>query len=457
MASARMFVSSPYSPFFNSGLLARDPPRTRHHHARRSSLPSQSSSSRKSTSAYYRSLQRRDQDEHRSFLSLDLAESRLSERHLPQAASRGCSWLIPPVPALPPLPVVSPLKSHFPTESSPNPTMLPELPPPPYSIHHTHRRTPPRLPELPVLPALHCPLPTTKSRRPLPSPPSPVSPTDNDVPHPRSSVLTKPKHLRTKKPKNLAIITDSHRLSKASVSTASTRVRRRNRWDALDALEGRRKPSITTPPPFVPPVPNKKTIKFDNLFVKPTTFANSRRVLPNFMNLSDDSDPEPLDDSSSYSTDHDQTLPLDVDPLLEPEDIVLPAELNTRSYLDVEGADNEDEEEGVVLEAVRCPAPSSPPPPTIIQRTWNFKAPVEKPKHSIIPTKDKTLPASSSKHHHHPSTSSRRHKPSTSTAKPRNNHSHYKSFIDLDDLVDPKSVVKSSTVKRSEGGEWVWV
>lgn len=282
---------------------------------------------------------------------------------------------------------------------------------------------PPYLPELPILPALQLP-PYTK--RPLPSPPpldlSPLSPSpageEEDYP-PRSSVLTKPKHLRSK---NL-----SNRFSKASVSTVSTRARRRNRWDALHALEGNTNRILEAQKK----VQSEKQLKFKNAFANPTTFArpvpkppppHKRRtpIVPDFINLFDDSDPEPEPndvDNTNKNTDNNDpdklvdiyltqnlnftlgpslSIDIDRDPLFEPEDILHPSSIHpppapstpripnifTCSYLDVDPDDtlsdadlttvldvcasvqeDVEEEEAVILSATRCPAPASPPPP----------------------------------------------------------------------------------------------
>ena len=78
-------LTSLYSPFFTSGLLSQPityPPSSIEGSLglRRGSLPSDSpphTSSREDSSYFYASLQpRRDENEYRSFLSLDLAESR---------------------------------------------------------------------------------------------------------------------------------------------------------------------------------------------------------------------------------------------------------------------------------------------------------------------------------------------------------------------------------------------
>jgi hypothetical protein len=77
---------SPYSPFFTSGLLSASPPSSPspepHSHPRRGSLPTDNSPSflrssvSEDSSAFYCTLQpKRDKQEFRSFLSLDLAES----------------------------------------------------------------------------------------------------------------------------------------------------------------------------------------------------------------------------------------------------------------------------------------------------------------------------------------------------------------------------------------------
>ena len=278
-------------------------------------------------------------------------------------------------------------------------------------INKNQLKFPPKLPEIHPLPALQFPLPPTFTpnpkirnnhhhhhpQRPLPSPPVPLSPSPSPSPLPspveidpsllsdvdlsvplRSTVLTKPKHLRSKKTKNTSL---NNRLSKLSISTVSTRVRRKNRWDALDALEGRRKPPV----PAFPHVPKKKkSLKLGNVFVKPATFARpppnpfkpipnkptiQTKNLPNFINLSDDSDPEafPWQSSSSSSSSSPLNSPIAGRPTNPLSDFILPplppprpsSSLHIQSYLDV------DLEEPVVLEATRHVLRS--PPPTLPQ------------------------------------------------------------------------------------------
>ncbi|RXW23911.1 hypothetical protein EST38_g1957 [Candolleomyces aberdarensis] len=190
-----MFSSgSPYSPFFTSGLfVASAVPDDTPASPRRGSLPTDSLSTRTPappTAAYYAT-----QKEYRSFLSLDLAESRKSKQSTP----------------------AQPLRLRYSRDSirsipSPKPApsiTLPELPVPKAPTPVPVASAPPRLPSIPKLPSLR------------------IS--------------------RTEAPTTVVSLKKS-RFSTTTTSTVSTRARKINRSNALDRLEGKIKLQASAPP-----------------------------------------------------------------------------------------------------------------------------------------------------------------------------------------------------------------
>ncbi|KAJ2919533.1 hypothetical protein MD484_g876, partial [Candolleomyces efflorescens] len=274
-----MFSSgSPYSPFFTSGLFVApsavpdDIPVS----PRRGSLPTDSLSTRtpaaSPASPYYAS-----QKEYRSFLSLDLAESRKSKSVL---LSDYFLFRTDHVPR-----PSQPLRLRYSRDSirsipSPKPApsiTLPELPvpkaPAPPPVPAPAASAPPRLPSIPKLPSLR------------------IS--------------------RSEAPTTVVSLKRS-RLSTTTTSTVSTRARRINRSNALDRLEGKIKLQASAPPSV-------------------SRFSLRR----NFMSLSDDesdnddedSDIDSLDAKSDYSDDFFETQDnrLFYTGYFEPEDLVLPS------------------------------------------------------------------------------------------------------------------------------------
>ncbi|KAF9531763.1 hypothetical protein CPB83DRAFT_868074 [Crepidotus variabilis] len=307
--------SSPYSPFFTSGLLSQPlamPPRAVSSSpkaelaARRGSLPESSTASNDS-SAFYVTLQpRRDIKEYLSFLSLDLAESQsMRSASLKRKASsieQKRPFRFPRIAETPSTRASTPLRSRFSRDSlrtipSPKPApsiTLPELPNTPAASAFSSppapvqpQSAPPRLPSLPVLPALDFPVPSTSSSAIV----SPIS----------SRTPTRP--LPSKRFSNTSKITSS---------TVSTRARRFNRSEALAALEGHRCQTHTQCRSAPLPILVQK---------RPVHFQRHN----NFMSLSDD---EESDDDSDFGAD-DELEPMDLmnifNPLLEPEDVVLPS------------------------------------------------------------------------------------------------------------------------------------
>ncbi|KDR80556.1 hypothetical protein GALMADRAFT_222152 [Galerina marginata CBS 339.88] len=302
---------SPYSPFFTSGLLSEPltsrpaSPDVPLSPTRRGSLPTDNASRapQEHVSAFYFTLQpRRDEDEFRSYLSLDLAESQsmrsasLKRKASSKAASSRASskpFRFPPIAETPAVPVPqvapTPLRMRFSRDSlrtipSPKPApsiTLPELP----RVSHS----PPRLPSLLPLPALDLSLPTLTRTSP-----------------PRTAPALSHK------------LSAKHRLSiatKASSSTVSTRARRHNRSEALARLEGRSRSA-----PLVYPKRNFMSMSDD----EDSDDEGDSFVFPN---------PNALDNTDADADDEDEDSDLDSlhlpditlhNPLMEPEDMVLP-------------------------------------------------------------------------------------------------------------------------------------
>ncbi|TFK71369.1 hypothetical protein BDN72DRAFT_464323 [Pluteus cervinus] len=230
-------LTSPYSPFFTSGLLSdqcsSSPSPSRCSSPeffpgpRRGSLPTDSSAEVEEAArakradeslAFYQTLQpKRDTSEYRSFLSLDLAESQslrsvsMRRKTGSMKSSKPRFDCIPehPVPALP----TSPLRARFSRDSlralpSPKPAPSVSLPEPPKMSPTTSQ--PPRLPSIPRTPTL----------RMSSLEPAPLSPVRISTP-PQSNKRSRHGTL---------------------VSTASTTTRGINRSDALARLEGQLSP-----------------------------------------------------------------------------------------------------------------------------------------------------------------------------------------------------------------------
>ncbi|KAH6915854.1 hypothetical protein BKA70DRAFT_1418774 [Coprinopsis sp. MPI-PUGE-AT-0042] len=295
-----------YSPLFTAGLLSAN-----HHHQptastsnlddihslgpRRGSLPDTRcpiSPVQDESAAFYFTMQpRRDEQEFRSFLSLDLAESQsLRSASLKRKASSKVSrnWTItriaenPKVKARAPSPVPTPIHLRFSRDSfrsipspKPAPSMdLPELP--------KASETPaPRLPSIPRSPTLAL-----------------------SFSSPKKSFLSSFRISRSKAPKTVVPL---NRSSVITTSTVSTTVRRANRSDALARLEGRNGA----------PVPRRSTGK-------------------NFMSMSDDESSEDESDSdidslAPKSDSFDLTDDLFYAAFFEQEDLVLPSAISLPS------------------------------------------------------------------------------------------------------------------------------
>ncbi|KAF8202237.1 hypothetical protein BJ912DRAFT_1110133 [Pholiota molesta] len=330
---------SPYSPFFTSGLFsarAQDVPTS----PRRGSLPTDTPASRdaatEDVSAFYFTLQaRRDEDEFRSFLSLDLAESQsmrsASLKRKASASTNGRAarstrtlskpseklFRFPRISEVPlPTPVSAPgqLRMRFSRDSlrtipSPKPApsiTLPELP--------KVAQEPPRLPSIQLTPALD-----------LSFPPNPKSCHKNPAPARDVARLRLNLNLNSNRTHRVSVAT------KASSSTVSTRARRYNRSEALARLEGRSQPATAPlPPPSrfhsrpLPTIPTATT----------SSISSSSSVLKrNFMSMSDDEDTSDDDSDADGDNVEDDLSDLDsldfpdvalLDPRMEPEDMVLP-------------------------------------------------------------------------------------------------------------------------------------
>ncbi|KAK0457802.1 uncharacterized protein EV420DRAFT_1335181 [Desarmillaria tabescens] len=261
-------TGSPYSPFFTSGLLSSpasptSPVDFNELGPRRGSLPTSSSDR---SSAYHYTLQsRRDVNEFRSFLSLDLAETRSqrskrgSNNHWSEVVAQHpyvlCSSFLFPLPDSP---------TFTSRSASPRLRAMPSPKPAP-SI---------TLPELPVV---LTPSPVASSSRTLPdSLTKPLRITKPKVPSPTSS--RPPKSPVVKAPLL------SPRVARSiSTSTVSTRYRTLRRTSALAALEGHRK--------------------------RTQSLSTSK----NFISLSDDEGDDELSDDDDESSDSDESF-IDVFP-----------------------------------------------------------------------------------------------------------------------------------------------
>ncbi|KIM44505.1 hypothetical protein M413DRAFT_53763, partial [Hebeloma cylindrosporum] len=325
---------SPYSPFFTSGLLFTPSPDFVDV-PRRGSLPTSRSlpdvaAAATDASAFYFTLQpRRDEQEFRSFLSLDLAESQsmrsASIKRNASSSTKSPSYStrhpfrFPPIIEAPsrsaapsPAPVApTPLRMRFSRDSLrtiPSPKPAPSITLPDLPTKLPHSSTAPRLPSIPVIPALDFTLPPTISS----SPPRAVP------------------HLKLNLAKGVSAWSDNsskfNRVSVLTASTVSTRARRNNRSDALARLEGRcaRSAPLVFPSPLSPS-PSK-----------------------NFMSMSDDEDSDGdadegnHDDDSDDESDYDGASDLEsfdfnlltLNPIMEPEDCVLPLPLPSPSFLE---------------------------------------------------------------------------------------------------------------------------
>ncbi|KAK0488690.1 hypothetical protein IW261DRAFT_366532 [Armillaria novae-zelandiae] len=219
-------TGSPYSPFFTSGLLScpASPADFNELGPRRGSLPTSSSDR---SSAYHLALQsRRDLNEFRSFLSLDLAETR-SQRSK-RGSNNHWSEVVAQHPPLPDSPTFTSRSASPRLRSMPSPKPAPSI----------------TLPELPSVPT---PSPVASSSRTLPdSLTKPLRITRPKLLSPASSRL----------PKSPAVKTPllSPRVARSiSTSTVSTRYRALRRTSALAALEGHRKrtQSLSTSQNFI--------------------------------------------------------------------------------------------------------------------------------------------------------------------------------------------------------------
>jgi hypothetical protein len=425
---------SPYSPFFTSGLLSEpsvDVPR-------RGSLPT-SRSLPDVAAAFYGTLQpRRDEQEFRSFLSLDLAESQSmrsaslkrkasSSTKSPSHSSRHpfrfpyvSAFLIPttqcsfcfcrPIseaPA-PPSPAPTPLRMRFSRDSLrtiPSPKPAPSITLPDLPTKLPHSSTAPRLPSIPVIPALDFTLPPTISS----SPPRAVP------------------QLKLNLTKGISAWSDNsskfNRVSVITTSTVSTRARRNNRSNALARLEGRYPGS--TPQPFpsstLSPTPSK-----------------------NFMSMSDDEDSDGdvdegnHDDDSDDDSDYDDPSDLEsfdfnlftLNPIMEPEDCVLPLPLPSSSY----------------LEAPRS-APLPPTKPYSRTNSFTRSGPAPTGNHGEGSKRQRTTTTRKAHSRKAPTPASRKGGPSTTST--TSEWFPLKSFIDLHNEREDSSTRASSSAKGS--------
>ncbi|SJL03434.1 uncharacterized protein ARMOST_06789 [Armillaria ostoyae] len=252
-------TGSPYSPFFTSGLLSSpaspaSPIDFNELGPRRGSLPTSSSGR---SSAYHLTLQsKRDVNEFRSFLSLDLAETR-SQRSK-HGSNNHWSEVVAQHPPLPDSPTFTSRSASPRLRAMPSPKPAPSI----------------TLPELPVVPT---PSPVASSSRTLPdSLTKPLRITRPKLPSPTSSRLPKSPVVKT------PLL--SPRVARSiSTSTVSTRYRALRRTSALAALEGHRKRT------------------------------QSLSTSQNFISLSDDEGDDELSDDDDESSDSDESF-IDVFP-----------------------------------------------------------------------------------------------------------------------------------------------
>jgi hypothetical protein len=247
-------TGSPYSPFFTSGLLSApaspaSPIDSNELGPRRGSLPTSSSDH---SSAYHFNLQsRRDVNEFRSFLSLDLAETR-SQRSK-RGSNNHWSEVVAQHPPLPDSPTFTSRSASPRLRTMPSPKPAPSI----------------TLPELPSVPT---PSPVASSSRTLPeSLTKPLRITRPKLSLPTSSRLPKSPVVKT------PLL--SPRVARSiSTSTVSTRYRALRRTSALAALEGHRKRT------------------------------QSLSTSQNFISLSDDEGDDELSDDDDESSDSDESF-----------------------------------------------------------------------------------------------------------------------------------------------------
>ncbi|KAF9054407.1 hypothetical protein BJ165DRAFT_1399643 [Panaeolus papilionaceus] len=324
-----MFASgSPYSPFFTSGLMSTAAESIVIPPIRRGSLPNTTAENSSRSSAFYYTGH---EDTMRSFLSLDLAESQSMRSASLRRNPTLQAYIFPrPKATLPtvqqsrpstPVTVASaPLRMRFSRDSlrtipSPKPAPSINLPDLPQAAASPASEAPPRLPSLPALPAIDFSLPVMSLN--VSRSPAPLAITTL-----KSSTSRLPPHLLLSK-NRFSVAT------KATSSTVSTRAKKFNRSEALARLEGR------SAPPVVPKKPS---------------YLGS-----NFMSMTDDEDDDEIefqieeedieahgDDEDDEDSDLDSLdIELDdfpspskfmLDPILEPEDVVLP--LQSPGYLE---------------------------------------------------------------------------------------------------------------------------
>ena len=309
-------------------------------------------------------------------------------------------------PALP-LPAPTPLRMRFSRDSlrtipSPKPAPSITLPDLPTKLPHS---TAPRLPSIPVIPALDFTLPQTISS----SPPRAVP------------------QLKLNLAKGVSAWSDNssklNRVSVITTSTVSTRARRNNRSNALARLEGRYPGS--TPQPFpsstLSPTPSK-----------------------NFMSMSDDEDSDGdidegnHDDDSDDDSDYEDPSDLEsfdfnlftLNPIMEPEDCVLPLPLPSPSY----------------LEAPRS-APLPPTKPYSRTKSFTRTGPPPAGNHGEGSKRQRTTTTRKAYSRKAPTPASRKGGPSTTSTS--SEWFPLKSFIDLHNEREDSSTRASSSAKGS--------
>ncbi|KAJ3572359.1 hypothetical protein NP233_g3133 [Leucocoprinus birnbaumii] len=264
---------SPYSPFFTSGLLFEPV----------SARPTTDSAADKQSipSTIYFDVEFSDDDQYRSFLSLDLAETQstrslsLKRKASSKRTGRSSARSRPKFSPI----AESPSRESLRSGPSPKPVPSIKLPPAPSrSLQPTISTAPPRLPSLPALPSLELDLSASPKRR-------------------KKSITSAQKPVTVSPPPSV-------RPPTRQGSTVSTRTRLRNRATALALLEGRQKPVV----------------------------APVKREPKNFMSMSDDED-EDDEDVLPRSDSEDEPVQVQAyNPSFEPEDIVLPASPTTLSF-----------------------------------------------------------------------------------------------------------------------------
>ncbi|KAF4610562.1 hypothetical protein D9613_006877 [Agrocybe pediades] len=314
---------SPYSPFFTSGLLSLDAePDVPTSPTRRGSLP-ETTAAGSTREAFYFTLHSRrsdaDADEYRSYLSLDLAESQsMRSASLKRKASEKSDYrpfrfptiseTVPTVPSL----RLRLSRDSIRTIPSPKPApsiTLPEVP----TQTRSSPSPPPRLPSLRPLPALDLSV----------------------LPKPKVSVAA-PTVTRTSSSAKFQSKKNS-RLSIATTSTVSTRAKRHNRSEALARLEGRRQALASPVYGAYYPKRNFMSMSDDEDDQEALNFLDEDLEV-DLNEQNDDADADDESDDSDHLDDDNQTglesyqfpavpqlnIPLNSNPLLEPEDQVLP-------------------------------------------------------------------------------------------------------------------------------------